>query len=63
MPRARTRLPALMRERQPPPSLSLFLSDWTESNTFMNGLEERRQNLVRWSRLRVFLWSDATMSV
>ena len=52
-----------MRERQPPPSLFFFLSDWTESNTFMNGLEERRQNLVRWSRLSVFLWSDVIVSV
>lgn len=52
-----------MRERQLPPSLSFFLSDWTESNTFMNGLEERRQNLVRWSRLSVFLWNDTIRSV
>lgn len=52
-----------MRERQPPPSLCFFLSDWTESNTFMNELKERRQNLARWSRLSVFLWNDVIMSV
>lgn len=47
MPGARACLPGSDERAQQPPFRPFFLSDWALSDTFMNELKERCQNVVR----------------